>query len=329
MTKKIPDGIRREHILAAIDDLNNGVDHDFAASTVYDVLFEGRRYPPKAVIGLAVGKLTGSPFRPQDFSGGIESKCSRILEVNGFSVVAKDGRGLSVSRVQEETKDDSWSREELLASVVAYMEMLDKERLGQAFVKKNYYRELATRFGRSEKAFEYRMQNISYVMTVLGRSWLTGLKPAKNVGANVAMELLSLIAEVENQTVNPSTVFEIKARATAKHMTSADPVGNTAPLARQVMITQYERDPLVKARVLEIANGICECCGNRAPFVNSDGDPFLEVHHVRQLADKGPDTVKNAVALCPNCHREAHYGQNSKLVVTRLYEKVKRLTSGR
>ncbi|MFM0350878.1 HNH endonuclease [Paraburkholderia sp. RL17-347-BIC-D] len=26
------------------------------------------------------------------------------------------------------------------------------------------------------------------------------------------------------------------------------------------------------------------------------------------LAQGGPDTVANAIALCPNCHRERHYG---------------------
>ena len=57
----------------------------------------------------------------------------------------------------------------------------------------------------------------------------------------------------------------------------------------------------------------------------SDGLPFLEVHHLRQLADRGSDTVSNAVALCPNCHREAHYGEKSKALIARLYERVARL----
>jgi 5-methylcytosine-specific restriction protein A len=32
------------------------------------------------------------------------------------------------------------------------------------------------------------------------------------------------------------------------------------------------------------------------------------VHHRVRLADGGDDTTDNAVALCPNCHRKAHYG---------------------
>jgi 5-methylcytosine-specific restriction enzyme A len=35
-----------------------------------------------------------------------------------------------------------------------------------------------------------------------------------------------------------------------------------------------------------------------------------EIHHVKLLADSGEDTVENAMALCPNCHRESHFGIN-------------------
>nr|WP_275041241.1 HNH endonuclease signature motif containing protein [Halomonas meridiana] len=48
---------------------------------------------------------------------------------------------------------------------------------------------------------------------------------------------------------------------------------------------------------------------NLAPFNRkSDGSPYLEVHHRKPLAEGGDDTVANAIALCPNCHRAAHYG---------------------
>lgn len=71
---------------------------------------------------------------------------------------------------------------------------------------------------------------------------------------------------------------------------------------------RYQRNPDVVAAVLERADGHCERCRNPAPFRRSDGTPYLEVHHSIRLADGGPDTVANALALCPNCHRELHYG---------------------
>jgi 5-methylcytosine-specific restriction protein A len=74
----------------------------------------------------------------------------------------------------------------------------------------------------------------------------------------------------------------------------------------------FNRNPYVVAEVLARAAGKCEACDNPAPFVrSSDGTPYLEVHHRERLADGGLDTVKNAVALCPNCHRKAHYGRDN------------------
>ncbi|WP_373273521.1 HNH endonuclease [Vibrio parahaemolyticus] len=35
--------------------------------------------------------------------------------------------------------------------------------------------------------------------------------------------------------------------------------------------------------------------------------PYLEVHHLTRLADGGADCPENVIALCPTCHRRAHY----------------------
>lgn len=81
------------------------------------------------------------------------------------------------------------------------------------------------------------------------------------------------------------------------------------PEVIQVITTNYKRNPDVVVEVLKRAEGICEDCGNPAPFLRaSNGSPYLEVHHVLPLAKGGDDTVENAVALCPNCHRKAHFG---------------------
>jgi NAD(P)-dependent dehydrogenase (short-subunit alcohol dehydrogenase family) len=37
----------------------------------YDLVFEGHRYPPKAVVGLAAERLAGRVLDPGDFSGGM------------------------------------------------------------------------------------------------------------------------------------------------------------------------------------------------------------------------------------------------------------------
>lgn len=72
----------------------------------------------------------------------------------------------------------------------------------------------------------------------------------------------------------------------------------------------YLRNPDVIIEVLERANGKCELCKNEAPFIReSDGTPYLEVHHKIPLSENGEDTIDNAIALCPNCHRKQHFGK--------------------
>lgn len=225
----------------------------------------------------------------------------------------------------DEDADDGWDQEELRAAVVAYLEMQNKERTGVPFIKSRYYEDLATKFGRTSKAFEYRMQNISYVLSIMGRAWLSGLKPAKNVGPNVAAKIEALISEIEGKPTAPVVAFEIAVRKGLQGKDLPTPTGSLKPQSSTTTVTQYQRDPAVKAWVLSEAKGICECCRNPAPFTATDGIPFLEVHHIRKLAEQGSDTVTNAVAICPNCHRELHYGERAKDVVEKLYQQVPRL----
>ncbi len=81
------------------------------------------------------------------------------------------------------------------------------------------------------------------------------------------------------------------------------------PKRMEVTTTVFDRNPDVVAEVLSQANGICDHCKRSAPVIRrSNGTPYLEVHHKISLAAGGEDTVDNAVALCPNCHRGSHFG---------------------
>lgn len=68
------------------------------------------------------------------------------------------------------------------------------------------------------------------------------------------------------------------------------------------------RSARVARYVLARSNGICESCNKKAPFSRNDGSPYLEVHHTSRLADEGPDDILHVAGICPNCHREAHFG---------------------
>lgn len=81
-----------------------------------------------------------------------------------------------------------------------------------------------------------------------------------------------------------------------------------APSPLNISIAQYRvRSEAVRNYGLLRAQGVCEGCHAPAPFVDDHGVGFLEVHHIHRLADDGIDEPKNIAALCPNCHRRAHY----------------------
>lgn len=97
--------------------------------------------------------------------------------------------------------------------------------------------------------------------------------------------------------------------------------------------TVYYRDPYLKEIVRRIAEGKCQYCGNNAPFFDKNGEPYLEEHHVKGLADGGKDIIDNVVAICPNCHRKMHVlnEEDDVIVLERIAiqnkEKLKRMLS--
>ena len=66
------------------------------------------------------------------------------------------------------------------------------------------------------------------------------------------------------------------------------------------IVSGVKRDPAVRRAVILRAQGKCERCGTHRSFSG-----FFDVHHIFG-AEKG-DRVWNCVAVCPNCHREAHF----------------------
>lgn len=85
--------------------------------------------------------------------------------------------------------------------------------------------------------------------------------------------------------------------------------------------TVFIRSKLVRLAALHRANGKCELCGEDA-FLMKNGLKYLETHHIVPLSENGPDVVKNVAALCPNHHREAHFGLEAKFISEKLKQKV-------
>ena len=82
--------VQREHIEKALAELAVGVTlPGFRDSTTYDVIHQGRPYPPKQLIALAFKHATGKIVTGDDFGGGEGTACFRRLRELGFLITEK------------------------------------------------------------------------------------------------------------------------------------------------------------------------------------------------------------------------------------------------
>ena len=68
--------------------------HGFGPTTTYDLVWDERRYPPKAILGTAYEFAAGQRLDPGDFEGG-KSGAVTVLEKLGFTVEHKHQAGES------------------------------------------------------------------------------------------------------------------------------------------------------------------------------------------------------------------------------------------
>lgn len=103
--------LTKENVIKAIEDFESygRTLKSYHPSTGYDLLVDNVTYPPKAIFGLALGKLLGCDILSSQFSGGVDSECFKILTRLGFVIVPKAGpsaeQGLRLYK--------SYSRDEL------------------------------------------------------------------------------------------------------------------------------------------------------------------------------------------------------------------------
>jgi hypothetical protein len=88
------DKVTRGDVLRAIEEYDRlGAEgffsaHGFGPTTTYDLVQEGRRYPPKAILGTAYELATDQRLASGDFEGG-KSGAVAVLEKLGFDIQHK------------------------------------------------------------------------------------------------------------------------------------------------------------------------------------------------------------------------------------------------
>jgi len=88
------DSVTRDDVLRAIKEFDElgperfYSEHGFAPTTTYELVQDGRRYPPKAILGTAYEFSIGQRLASGDFEGG-KSGAVKVLGDLGFNIQKK------------------------------------------------------------------------------------------------------------------------------------------------------------------------------------------------------------------------------------------------
>lgn len=150
-------------------------------------------------------------------------------------------------------------------------------------------------------------------------TWENGLDREKTLRKILKFHLVPVgtvlsieaFADDEESEVEPDAMVDLTLTVLRQNAFEAAEASEGAGSSSAVRMI-YARSKKVREYVLLRAGGNCESCGKRAPFVTKANIPYLEPHHIDRLSDGGIDHPQYVGAVCPDCHREIHFGENGE-----------------
>ena len=159
--------------------------------------------------------------------------------------------------------------------------------------------------------FKHRESNLyEYVdqMLCIGFKWKKGFDVTGNIRDIIEFQLVRV-----NSLDEFADTTEIKEDTSIDELrTNILTATQEPPTAKERLQKVWQRSSMLKLYALKRAHGVCEGCNNKAPFKTRSGQDYLEVHHINKISDGGPEKPQLVAALCPNCHRKAHYSNESR-----------------
>jgi len=358
---QIPDGITQKNLLQAIKDFERDVEHRFGPSSTYDVLHVGKRYPPKAIVGLAARHILGSPLQPEDFEGGIGTKCFGVLTENGFTIVPKEGRGFSGAWILQGSPK-KFDIDTYLAEFdyVYWSAPQHKENIqvgDTAYIWRAGSDAGVVAIGEVVEA-PTPAAKVKYPDVLASDLWAESLEDAKSlkIGLLISEKRLTedeAMVSRESLLKHPTlaganiiriprkTVFQLtREEAMAlSHLwaTQNSPLDGSSQSEGSVRLRRhYSRERSGKLREQKKADYLrtnvklnCEVCG----FTFDENYPedlakdYIEVHHViplSELKEQTRTTLSDLMLVCSNCHRMIHRTRDAESNLKKLVNHFKR-----
>jgi len=84
------------------------------------------------------------------------------------------------------------------------------------------------------------------------------------------------------------------------------------PEFKMAITKQFNRPSALKKALVNKMGADCKICKKQG-FKMKNGSEYCELHHMIEINSQAPKTLQswNTLILCPNCHRQMHYGDVS------------------
>jgi hypothetical protein len=193
----------------------------------------------------------------------------------------------------------NWTRDELASVVTAYFDMLEDELAGKKYNKAAVNRSLRSGVlvGRNRGSVEFRMQNISSVLSEIGHPFIQGYKPRKNVGQNVTDQLLEIIKEqglIDSSYKKKSTTDSSNPEAIKEVLNDLLGGDEDSDTIRKVL-ARVEQPKLRKALIGKTKQNPCAVC------LQQFSNDFLVAAHIKRRSECCEEERRNkniAMLLC-------------------------------
>ena len=95
----IPSNITADHLEKAVEKIKEEGIPTNGDSQYYNVLHDGKTYPPKLIVSYANSFANGEILDRRTFRGGLDTPCFKLLEENGFQIVDKNGTPMTEDEI--------------------------------------------------------------------------------------------------------------------------------------------------------------------------------------------------------------------------------------
>ncbi len=335
-------GMTREDVLRVLSTFSMAAAerHGFANSIDFDLVFEGRAFPPKAVLGLASERVVGRPLTSDEFSGGEESSCFRILRQLGFTIQPKSGRQPtslptdtrpSPERLHPFEVGRQYSRRHVFDLLgidepgggpwytgyasyggdwFIFCGVGAAGRTGHDY-RNQFAGDDLLWYGKS--ASSLRNKSIQGLLNPGGRTYIfyrdDNRSPFTFAGVGTPKRVRDVTPVEVLWQLNPVTAADNHPEVLPEEI--AEPSTVVEGAKRTVTVNAYERDRSARERCLAHWGVVCVACGfDFERRYGALGAGFIHVHHLKPLAEIGEqyhlDPVADLRPVCPNCHAMLH-----------------------